>query len=296
MTIKSMTGFARSDGAMGPISWHWEVRSVNGRGLDVRLRLPPGYEALEARIREAVAKRIVRGNLAVNLNVKRSEGETRIRLNESALRQVLAALDRLKTTMEMAPPRPEALLGIKGVLELVEPEESEADMQARTTAMLAGLAEALDGMVRAREAEGHLGPVRDQVAAIERLVGAVAARPRALDAIRQRLKEQVGRRCWKAVQVSMKRALYQEARRCWRRADGGGIKRLAPHRRCARAAYRASRRDGTTGFSRPGVQSRGQHAVLQGERPGDDAGRPRALGGHRPDARAGAEHRISANL
>jgi len=124
MTIKSMTGFARSDGAIGPISWHWEVRSVNGRGLDVRLRLPPGYEALEARIREAVAKRIVRGNLSVNLNVKRSEGETRIRLNEAALRQVLAALDRLKITMEMAPPRPEALLGIKGVLELDEPEES----------------------------------------------------------------------------------------------------------------------------------------------------------------------------
>ena len=100
MTIKSMTGFARSDGAMGPISWHWEVRSVNGRGLDMRLRLPPGYEALEARIREAVGKRIVRGSLTVNLNVKRSEGETRIKLNESALRQVLAALDSLKGRIE----------------------------------------------------------------------------------------------------------------------------------------------------------------------------------------------------
>ena len=130
MTIKSMTGFARSDGALGPISWHWEVRSVNGRGLDVRLRLPPGYEAIEARIREAVAKRIVRGNLTVNLNIKRSEGETRIKLNEVALRQVLAALDKVRVTTEMAPPRPEALLGIKGVLEVVEPEESEADMQA----------------------------------------------------------------------------------------------------------------------------------------------------------------------
>ena len=108
MTIKSMTGFARSDGAIGPISWHWEVRSVNGRGLDVRLRLPPGYEALEARIREAVAKRIVRGNLSVNLNVKRSEGETRIRLNESALRQVLAALDRLKSMQDVA-----ALFGVR---------------------------------------------------------------------------------------------------------------------------------------------------------------------------------------
>ena len=93
MTIKSMTGFARSDGSLGPIAWHWEVRSVNGRGLDMRLRLPAGYEAMEARIREAVSKRIVRGNLTVNLNVKRSEGETRIKLNEAALRQVLAVLE-----------------------------------------------------------------------------------------------------------------------------------------------------------------------------------------------------------
>ena len=232
MTIKSMTGFARSDGAMGPISWHWEVRSVNGRGLDVRLRLPPGYEALEVRIREAVAKRIVRGNLTVNLNIKRSEGETRIKLNESALRQVLAALDKLKTTMEMAPPRPEALLGIKGVLELVEPEESEADMQARTTAMLAGLAEALDGMVRAREAEGgHLRTiVLDQVAAIERLVGSVAASPsRSPDAIRQRLKEQVGRLLETAVGLDEGR-LYQEAAMLATRADvEEELKRLGAH-------------------------------------------------------------------
>jgi uncharacterized protein (TIGR00255 family) len=81
MTIKSMTGFARSDGAIGATGWHWEVRSVNGRGLDIRLRLPPGYDALEARIREAVGKRVTRGSLTVNLNVKHSEGATQIRLN-----------------------------------------------------------------------------------------------------------------------------------------------------------------------------------------------------------------------
>jgi uncharacterized protein (TIGR00255 family) len=232
MTIKSMTGFARSDGAMGPISWHWEVRSVNGRGLDVRLRLPPGYEALEVHIREAVARRIVRGNLTVNLNVKRSEGETRIKLNESALRHVLTALDRLKTMMEMAPPRPEGLLAVKGVLELVEPEESEADMQARSVAMLAGLAEALDGLVRARETEGgHLRTVvLDQVAAIERLVGSVAASPsRSPEVIRQRLKEQVGRLLETGVGLDEGR-LYQEAAMLATRADvEEELKRLGAH-------------------------------------------------------------------
>src|SRR5262245_11548737 len=112
MTLKSMTGFARSDGTIGPASWHWEVRSVNGRGLDVRMRLPPGYDGLEPRIREAVGKRVTRGSLTINLSVKRSEGGTQIKLNEAALRQVLAALDSLKRTVETAPPQPEALLGL----------------------------------------------------------------------------------------------------------------------------------------------------------------------------------------
>jgi len=232
MTIKSMTGFARSDGALGPIGWHWEVRSVNGRGLDLRLRLPPGYEALEARIREAVSKRIVRGSLTINLNVKRSEGETRIRLNETALRQVLAVLDSLKTKVETAPLRPEALLGIKGVLEVVEPEESEAETQARTAAMLTGLAEALDGMVQAREAEGrHLSAiVLQQVATIERLVALVVASPaRSAEAIRQRLREQVGRLLETGIGLDEGR-IYQEAAMLATRADvEEELKRLGAH-------------------------------------------------------------------
>src|SRR5262245_49804748 len=100
MTIKSMTGFARSDASLGPVSWHWEIRSVNGRGLDLRLRLPPGYEALEVKIREAVGKRITRGSLSINLNVNHREGETRLKLNEAALAQVLAALDSLAARLQ----------------------------------------------------------------------------------------------------------------------------------------------------------------------------------------------------
>src|SRR5262249_50402133 len=179
MTIKSMTGFARSDGSLGSVSWHWEIRSANGRGLDLRRRLPPGYEAPEAPIREAVSKRIARGSLTINLNVKRGEGETRLKLNEAALAQVLTALDSLTARLETAPPRPEALLGIKGVLEVVEPEDSEAEVQARTAAMLAGLSEALDGIVRAREAEGRYlsAIVLGQVAPIERPIERGAQSP-----------------------------------------------------------------------------------------------------------------------
>lgn len=237
MSIKSMTGFARSDGALGPIIWHWELRSVNGRGLDLRLRLPPGYEALEARVREAISKRIVRGSVTVNLNVKRSEGETRIRLNETALRQVLGALDSLKSRIELAPPRPEALLGIKGVLETVEPEESETEAQVRSNAMLKGLSGALDGMVAAREAEGrHLrGIVLEQITAIERLVASVAASPsRTPDAIRQKLKEQVARLLDTGNGLDEGR-LYQEAAMLATKADvEEELKRLGAHIATAR--------------------------------------------------------------
>ena len=237
MTIKSMTGFARSDGVLGCVGWHWEIRSVNGRGLDLRPRLPPGYEALEGRIREAVGKRIARGNLSVNLNVKRSEGETRLKLNEAALAQVLAALDGLAARLKAAPPRPEALLAIKGVLEAVEPEESEAEVEARNAAMLAGLSAALDDMVRAREAEGrHLSAiVLEQVATIERLVETVARSPsRSPEAIRQRLKEQVGRLMATGAPLDEGR-LYQEAAMLATRADvEEELKRLGAHISSAR--------------------------------------------------------------
>jgi len=232
MTIKSMTGFARSDGAIGPISWHWEVRSVNGRGLDVRLRLPPGYEALEARIREAVAKRIVRGNLSVNLNVKRSEGISQIRLNEAALRQVLAALDKLQAMTNAETPRADGLLGIRGVLEFVEAEEGEAEARARTEAMLASLEQALGALVTARASEGGRLEtiIADQLVAIHKLVQTVQALPaRAPDAIRQRLKEQVTRLLETGVSLDEAR-LYQEAALLATRVDvEEELKRLTAH-------------------------------------------------------------------
>ena len=175
MTIKSMTGFARADGAIGPLSWHWEVRSVNGRGLDIRLRLPPGYEALEPRIREAAGKRIARGSLTINLNVKRSEGGTQIRLNEAALRQVLAALDSLQghdrggAAARRGAARHQGRAGGGRAARRARPRRRRAPRPCWRS-----LAEALDGMVRAREAEGRrLRPsCATSSRAIERLVAA----------------------------------------------------------------------------------------------------------------------------
>ena len=232
MTIKSMTGFARADGSAGSTSWHWELRSVNGRGLDLRLRLPPGFEGLEPRIREAVGKRLARGSLSVNLNVKRSEGVAQIRLNEPALRQVLAALDKLQTMTNAETPRADGLLGIRGVLEFVEAEEGEAEAGARMDAMLASLDQALQGLVTARASEGGRLEtiIADQLVAIHKLLQTVQASPaRTPDAIRQRLKEQVTRLLETGVSLDEAR-LYQEAALLATRVDvEEELKRLTAH-------------------------------------------------------------------
>jgi uncharacterized protein (TIGR00255 family) len=184
-----------------------------------------------------VGKRIGRGSVAVNLNVKRGDGATEIRLNEAALAQVLEALDRLRRSTGAAPPQAEALLGIKGVLEVVEKEESEEELQARAEAMLAGLGDALDGVVRARKTEGARlrAIILDQIKAIERFVATVAGAPaRAPEAIRRRLTEQLARLLETGTSLDENR-LYQEAALLATRADvEEELQRLGAHIAAAR--------------------------------------------------------------
>ena len=237
MTLKSMTGFASRDGLTGSSTWHWELRSVNSRGLDIRLRLPPGFEGLEPRIRAAISQRLARGSIAVNLSARRADGGTQIKLNEAALAQVLAAFEALKGLVAVAPPRPEALLGIKGVLELIEPEETGSEAEARVGAMLADLELALAELIAVRAAEGERleAIVRDQLALIEGLIARIASLPaRSLEAVRTRLKEQVGRLLEANVNFDEAR-LYQEAAILAARADvEEEVKRIGSHVAAAR--------------------------------------------------------------
>jgi uncharacterized protein (TIGR00255 family) len=205
---------------------------VNGRGLDLRMRLAPGFEGLEPRVREEAGKRIARGSLTVNLNVKRRDGGAEIRLNPTALAQVLTALEAVKSLTPTAPPRAEALLAIRGVLEVVEPQESEAEAQALAAAMIESLRTGLDAMVDARAEEGRrLGAiVEDQLATIAALVARVAASPaRTPQAMRQRIEEQIARLFEQETRLDEAR-LYQEAALLATRADiDEELKRLTAH-------------------------------------------------------------------
>ena len=247
MAIKSMTGFARTEGLSGMAAWAWEVRSVNGRGLDMRLRLAPGYEGLEPRVRELTARHVTRGSLSINLNVKRSEGVAQIRVNETALAQVVAALDLVRGRIASAPPQAEALLGIRGVLEVGEGDEDPEDARARQDEMLAGLAKAFTALVAMRAEEGaRLSHILDaQLATIEGLVGQVAASPaHSPEAMRQKLKDQLARLLGDASTLDEAR-LYQEAALLATRADvEEELKRLGAHIAAARALLASTEASG----------------------------------------------------
>lgn len=238
MTIKSMTGFARSSGADATVGWAWEVRSVNGRGLEVRLRLPPGYESLEPQVRDMTAKALTRGNVSATLSVQRQAGAaTEVRINEAALEQVLRASDRLHQLTGCKRPRAEGLLALKGVLEVVDDVEDEATTEARKAAILSGLGEALAGLVAAREAEGRrlAAVISGQLDTIGHLVAEVEASPaRAPEAIRKRLAEQLARVMEGGNGFDPQR-LAQEAALIATRVDvEEELKRLAAHIEAAR--------------------------------------------------------------
>jgi uncharacterized protein (TIGR00255 family) len=196
MTLKSMTGFARADGVHGDISWYWEARSVNGRSLDLRLRLPSGFDRLEIGARSLAQEKLARGNCTINLGLKRETGQMEIRLNEAALAQAKDVADRAGVLTDLKAARLDTLLSMRGVVETVETEESEEAQAALTHALLAGLVAALDQLVKARASEGERlqRVIEKQLALIAALIEqASAASARQPEAIAARLTEQIAR-------------------------------------------------------------------------------------------------------
>jgi uncharacterized protein (TIGR00255 family) len=237
MSIKSMTGFARAEGTYEGAAWHWEVRSVNGRGLDARLRLPPGSEQLEPKVREAVARHVTRGSVTISLSSERADGGSEIRINERALAQVMVAAARVRALTDAAPPRVDGLITIKGVLDLVEQAENPEEEAARSEAMLKSLDGALIALVAARAAEGSrlAATLNGQLDEIERQVRIVQQSPaRTREAIEQRLKEQVSRLLDASTGFDPAR-LHQEAVLLATRADvEEELQRLTSHISAAR--------------------------------------------------------------
>jgi len=177
--LASMTGFARTEGSAKGLAWTWELRSVNGRGLDLRFRLPPGWDALEPALREAAGKVLRRGNVTANLTVKR-EAEQRLIADPVALEQALVLAMELHGRIPGSPvPRAESLLGLPGVLRLAQADEA-GDRGEAAGLVQAGFATALAALVSARQAEGArlaatLVRLLDEIAALHRQAAAEAS-------------------------------------------------------------------------------------------------------------------------
>jgi uncharacterized protein (TIGR00255 family) len=237
MTLKSMTGFARADGVHGDVAWHWEVRSVNGRNLELRLRLPTGFEAVEIRARALAQEKLARGNCTLSLWVKRETGQTEIRLNETVLRQAQAVAQRAHDLTGLKLPRLDTLLSMRGVVEAVEGEESEEAQAALHHALIASLAQALEQLVGARAGEGERlqAVIEKQLDAIgglvERATGASARQP---EAVAARLAEQIARLTETSASLDPDR-LHQEALLLAAKADiQEELDRLSAHLAAAR--------------------------------------------------------------
>ena len=217
MTLQSMTGFARAHGhadcgaASG--NWVWELRSVNSKGLEIRFRLPPGFEPLENEYRKLLGAKLARGSVQAALQYERQSGASVPTINHAALDAVLAAIVQIGKKLGSPPPAAEAILQIRGVMETGEDTAAPQEIELRNAAVIAGLAGTVEALVHSRASEGRAvaAVLGGQIGSISSLVAAIDAdASRSPSAIRQRLKIQLATLLEDATAFDPQR-LHQEA-------------------------------------------------------------------------------------
>lgn len=242
MSIVSMTGFAESAGSHEGLRWRWEAKSVNGRGLDLRLRTPPGYDSLEQPARMLAAERFRRGNFQIALTVEADGGTRGLRVDPVALASAVKLAREISAETGLAPARIDGLLALKGVI--VQEETNAVDPVARghrDAHILKSLAVTFDALNRARVGEGTklaqlLSAQIDEVARlVDEAENLAAAQP---EALRQKLAAQL-QELLNGASVSEER-LAQEVAMLATRADvREELDRLKAHVQDARALLRS---------------------------------------------------------
>lgn len=212
-----MTGYARvegthevGDGAM-EWQWSWELKSVNGKSLDIRFRMPGGHDALEIPARKQIGQKLARGSLSVNLMLSRRALTKTLSVNRELIEQILELQNNLEAEGKVypSPPRLDSLLAVRGVLEADEEGQlTPDDKEALHKALLAGLDEALDALVAMRAEEGtRLGEMLG--GHLKTLSGLSASATNTADlqpgAQRERLKQQISELLEQTPQVSEER-------------------------------------------------------------------------------------------
>ena len=189
MAISSMTGFAENVGGHAGLAWRWEVKSVNGRGLDIRLRTPPGLDAIEAPVRKLASARFTRGSLQVGLMLDSDGGSRGLKIDAAALATAVRIAREVAAETGLAPARVDGLLSLKGVIVADEAAPQDETARAnRDAAILESLAVAFDALLKERLNEGAklaalLSAQLDEIARLTDEAGRLAAtQPAALKA------------------------------------------------------------------------------------------------------------------
>jgi uncharacterized protein (TIGR00255 family) len=213
MALSSMTGFARGQGAAGAYAWSWEIKSVNAKGLDIRFRLPPGWDAIEVAARTLATQALSRGTVDCNLTVTRQGVAPTVKVNEPVLNAVIATLNQLTGKIDAAAPTLDGILALKGVMEVTEEAESEEGHRAAEAAILKGFDKALADLDAMRKHEGEtlrklLSTRLEEIASLT--AQAEAAPGRKPEAIKARLAQQVATLIEASQRFDSDR-LYQEA-------------------------------------------------------------------------------------
>ncbi len=232
MSLSSMTGFARAHGVSGAYVWSWELKSVNAKGLDIRFRLPAGWDAVEVAARQRAAEKLSRGTVYCNLTAERKGVAPTVKINEPVLNAVIASLHHLPGKIDAAAPTLDGILSLKGVMEVSEENEREDERQTAEAAIVAGFDAALAGLVAMRRHEGDaLGTILNaRLSEISALAQRAEAAPgRKPEAIKARLTEQVATLLEASQRFDSDR-LYQEAIMLASKADvREELDRLAAH-------------------------------------------------------------------
>ena len=242
MTLASMTGFARAAGADAPYRWAWEVKTVNAKGLDLRLRLPSGFDAIEAPARAKLGAALARGTCYATLTIQREAAPAAVRVNQDVLASLVAALQAVPLDVhKIRPASLDGLLAVRGVVEVVEAGEDEGALAAAQAGALRGLDDAIAALVAMRRGEGAAlqTVLSERLTEIGRLTAAADASPaRGADAIRARLQQAIALLTGGASLLDPQR-LHQEAVLMAAKADiREELDRLHAHVKATRALIR----------------------------------------------------------
>jgi uncharacterized protein (TIGR00255 family) len=194
MSVASMTGFAREAGVTGAYQWAWELKTVNGRGLEVRVRTPSGLDALGEEARGQILKALTRGQGQLNLSLSKASSAPKLRVNQDVLQSLLSALNGLSLPENVKPASLDGLLAVRGVVELDDDADDPGQNEELAAALRAGIGALIDALKAARLKEGQAlsAVLGQQLDLIARLVDEAEASPaRQPEAIRARLEAQI---------------------------------------------------------------------------------------------------------